>query len=543
MDWIHGNLESVEVEEAPCSTTPNYRNASADAGRDAYTVTSSDGFSLAHPHPYPTVFFHNTEHILTRLCVRPTLPIMASIRFTFLSLVSLASLASALPALGEFKFQGCYTDTGLAGKQLSDHNMTLKMCAATCEGSGYQWFGVESGTECFCGDSLASTAEKRPDSECSMKCGGSKCQKCGDIDRIGVFWSGRGTTSASELPTTSDATSAAESTTTGAPETSETTTSTEATTTLPAEESTAAVPEVTTTTLPTEESTTSAPEIISTTSTPEITSTLPAEEPTTTTPCELTTVYLPTPSNCWASIPTPCVSLNRTPTLAYILATAPASQCRNAFLAQATVVPEIASCFTDLSSPAKFAATAAYTCVANADVYCQSTTLCKADATVGAPAGPVATNVLGEGGFEDAQLWPSQTNSGADDVISTSVSTDMAHSGTYSLKTVFSNTNGGSRAWTKSVRLTPGATYELSLWFWSENAQASTVVRTQFSGGGVSFVYDVATLGQPTGQWVRASKTFTPLATSGTVYFSVYGNKAAAANQFYVDDISIVQIE
>ena len=220
-----------------------------------------------------------------------------------------------------------------------------------------------------------------------------------------------------------------------------------------------------------------------------------------------------------------------------------ATQCRNSFLAQATVAPEIASCLTAIASPAKFTATAIYSCVANANVYCQTTTLCKADATIGAPAGPVATNVLGEGGFEDAQFWPSQTSSGADDVISSSVSTDMAHSGTYSLKTVFSNINGDSRGWTKNVRVTPGARYELSWWFWSENAQASTVMRTQFTNGAASFVYDVATLGQPTGQWVRTSKTFTPMATSATVYFLIYGNKQAAANRFYVDDISLIQIE
>ncbi len=131
----------------------------------------------------------------SRAC--PSLPIMASIRFTTLSLFYFASLASALPALGDYKFQGCYSNNALAGTQTSDPKMTLKMCATTCQGSGYQWFGVESGTECFCGDSLASTAEMRPDSECSMKCGGSKCQICGDTDRINVFWTGKETTSTS----------------------------------------------------------------------------------------------------------------------------------------------------------------------------------------------------------------------------------------------------------------------------------------------------------------------------------------------------------
>lgn len=63
---------------------------------------------------------------------------MASTRFTSgltaASLLYLASLASTLPALGEFKFQGCYTDNrdhrSLTGKKALDPNMTLQMCAA-----------------------------------------------------------------------------------------------------------------------------------------------------------------------------------------------------------------------------------------------------------------------------------------------------------------------------------------------------------------------------------------------------------------------------
>jgi hypothetical protein len=61
----------------------------------------------------------------------------------------------------------------------------------------------------------------------------------------------------------------------------------------------------------------------------------------------------------------------------------------------------------------------------------------------------------------------------------------------------------------------------------------------QFTAGGVSFLKDAATFNQPTGQWIQAKQTFTSTTSFGRFFFSMYGNKAAAANVFYVDDIIV----
>ncbi|KAG7287091.1 hypothetical protein NEMBOFW57_006596 [Staphylotrichum longicolle] len=468
------------------------------------------------------------------------------------SLVYLASLASALPALGDFRFQGCYTDNrdqrSLTGKKSFDPNMTLQMCAATC--NGYQWFGVEYGSQCYCGTSLASTAEKRPGAECSMKCGGHRCQTCGEADRLTVFWTGHETnvknletvggfryqscwtddakarsltgsehprsdmtvekcagfcggfkyfgvesggecycgndlggaagpeaecselcagnpaewcggpdrlnlyvavesSTSSELPATSTASSSAQSTTT-----SETTTTVEAeTTSTPESTSTAELtptPAESTTTTTTPEATPTLPAEDSTTTPPEATPTLPAEEPTTTAP-------------------------ETTPT----------------------------------------------------------------------PPAPEFTNVIANGGFEDGKLWQLYSSGGMDNVISSSLSTERVHSGSTALKTVFSNISNGSRQFTQAVQLTAGATYEASWWIWSENAQALTDVRMVVTGGGTSLSFDAPTSGQPVGQWFKVSKTFTAASSSAaSVYFALIGNRnsAAAPNVLYVDDISIVRV-
>ncbi|KAK3901802.1 WSC domain-containing protein [Staphylotrichum tortipilum] len=490
------------------------------------------------------------------------------------SILYLASIASALPALGDFKFHGCYTDHGghrsLTGKKSYDPKMTLQMCAATCH--GYQWFGVEYGSQCFCGTSLAATAEKHPDTdnleevdgfryqscwtdntharslmgsenprqdmtvemcagfckgfkyfgvestsecfcgdelggqaapeeECSELCGGNPAEWCGGPDRLNIY---------------AVESSAAESTST-APEES---------TTLTAESTT--VPEESTTV--TEESTT----VTEVTPTPS-----PTPTPTPTTPCSLTTLFLPTPTNCWASIPTACAALNRTPNPPWGAVTAQASACTRAFLAESySLATAVAPCFTAFGDRINFNANSAYTCLSQADVYCQPTAVCKE-----APR-PAATNVLGEGGFEDGAFWPNaDSGMGGADVISVGITSERVRTGNFALKMVYTNANAGSRSWTNPVRLEAGGLFEISWWYWSTNDRSATVTRVYFNGGGLSFAFDVSSRGMPTGQWVRASKTFVAASTYGTAMLSVFGNRETDGNVLYVDDVSIIRID
>ncbi|KAK3318863.1 WSC domain-containing protein [Apodospora peruviana] len=99
---------------------------------------------------------------------------------------------SPLPSpdtVGDFEYQGCFTDHGnahsLTGKVVYDSAMTLEKCAASC--AGYTFFGVEYASQCYCGNTLATTAEEKPQAECSMRCGGAYDQVCGDADRLNVF--------------------------------------------------------------------------------------------------------------------------------------------------------------------------------------------------------------------------------------------------------------------------------------------------------------------------------------------------------------------
>jgi hypothetical protein len=68
---------------------------------------------------------------------------------------------SSEPSVGPYKYLGCFTDS-VASRALSGKipgatsTNTLESCAAAC--SGYNYFGTEYSTECYCGNTLGSSA-------------------------------------------------------------------------------------------------------------------------------------------------------------------------------------------------------------------------------------------------------------------------------------------------------------------------------------------------------------------------------------------------
>jgi hypothetical protein len=211
----------------------------------------------------------------------------------------------------------------------------------------------------------------------------------------------------------------------------------------------------------------------------------------------------------------------------------------------ATIAPEVASCFSNLSRPQSFTATSAYACVTNAPIFCQFNTFCadspQATATSGSPA---PTNPVSNGNFETGDMsgWISTGGFSDPAAMSVAVSSDISHdAGTYSLKSVFTNSNGGLFSWYQDVSLEPGANYVASWWWYSTNSAASTMSRMQFTGA-AAFVKDAPTTGGPVGQWVQVTQSFTAAASFGRVRLSVSGNKQAAGNTFYVDDFALTRV-
>lgn len=85
--------------------------------------------------------------------------------------------------------EGCYTEAhgqrALSSVSFYDDAMTLEKCAAVCD--GYQWFGVEYGRECYCGDTLNEGSVSAPAAECNFPCPGKLSQTCGAGNRLNLY--------------------------------------------------------------------------------------------------------------------------------------------------------------------------------------------------------------------------------------------------------------------------------------------------------------------------------------------------------------------
>lgn len=91
--------------------------------------------------------------------------------------------------IGDYNSYHCYTEAtsgrALSATSFTDSAMTLDKCANFCQ--GYMYFGVEFGTECYCGSYFNSGSVVTADSDCSMTCPGNQLQLCGAGNRLTTY--------------------------------------------------------------------------------------------------------------------------------------------------------------------------------------------------------------------------------------------------------------------------------------------------------------------------------------------------------------------
>ncbi|KAI4195074.1 MAG: hypothetical protein LQ350_007405 [Teloschistes chrysophthalmus] len=96
---------------------------------------------------------------------------------------------SVMPSYGAFNYSGCYTEgtsgRALTGKTTASSDMTVAMCGDFCD--GFNYFGIEYASECYCSSLIANGAKKTTDSSCSMTCSGNSTQYCGAGNRLTVY--------------------------------------------------------------------------------------------------------------------------------------------------------------------------------------------------------------------------------------------------------------------------------------------------------------------------------------------------------------------
>ncbi|KIY03560.1 uncharacterized protein Z520_00251 [Fonsecaea multimorphosa CBS 102226] len=107
------------------------------------------------------------------------------------------------PTVGNFTYQSCYTDIpgrALTAFALADNSITLQTCASNC--TQYQYFGVEYGRECYCGNTLGSGSVPATDGRCNMACSGNSSFMCGGPNGLTLYQILNWTASAPAPPST-----------------------------------------------------------------------------------------------------------------------------------------------------------------------------------------------------------------------------------------------------------------------------------------------------------------------------------------------------
>lgn len=113
-------------------------NKITDGPSDAIPQDSACPSSVAPPHVTPTV------NSVAQYTLRPP-------------------VGAFYPVGTQQEYLGCFNDTAdgkraLNGKRTSAESMEVSACQAYCSSHGYRLSGVEYGSECFCGDTIANLA-------------------------------------------------------------------------------------------------------------------------------------------------------------------------------------------------------------------------------------------------------------------------------------------------------------------------------------------------------------------------------------------------
>ena len=90
-------------------------------------------------------------------------------------------------------YQGCgldnYYNRALTGARTSQDSMTNEQCVKFCGDKGFSIAGSEYGKECYCANSIPTSAQPVPGvvGNCDMPCAGDATQKCGGAGTMNIY--------------------------------------------------------------------------------------------------------------------------------------------------------------------------------------------------------------------------------------------------------------------------------------------------------------------------------------------------------------------
>lgn len=76
----------------------------------------------------------------------------------------------------------------LTGSSIAGSSMTISTCLSFCESGGFQYAGLEFGSECYCGSALVNGASlSQPSGQCNMPCAADSSSSCGGPNAIQLY--------------------------------------------------------------------------------------------------------------------------------------------------------------------------------------------------------------------------------------------------------------------------------------------------------------------------------------------------------------------
>ncbi|KAH6689658.1 WSC domain-containing protein [Plectosphaerella plurivora] len=93
------------------------------------------------------------------------------------------------PTVSEWEFLGCYVEKNTLSNQLTREDgstLTVDKCQAACWLDGWEFAGVKSGNECWCGDMVGGNWAKEQ-TDCNIPCPGNGAQTCGGDKLLSVY--------------------------------------------------------------------------------------------------------------------------------------------------------------------------------------------------------------------------------------------------------------------------------------------------------------------------------------------------------------------
>lgn len=90
-------------------------------------------------------------------------------------------------------YSGCFTDS-VSARALNDFpryvnttSMSVEVCQTYCSQFSAPFYGIEYGTECYCGVSLINNSIRAAEADCNFACPGNATEVCGAGDRLNVY--------------------------------------------------------------------------------------------------------------------------------------------------------------------------------------------------------------------------------------------------------------------------------------------------------------------------------------------------------------------